>query len=365
MVLPPVSAQPRIAKVVEALVAADLDAVLLTHPTNIRYLSGFTGSSAMLLVTQSTTTLSTDGRYAQRAGDEVASVGVELDDLVIGNPQVQLTQLVRALPDSARIGLEADHIAWGRASSLVDGALHNFDVVPTTSLVEDVRLRKDSAEIARMRKAAEIASAGLSETLDDGLAGRSERKLVIAIEQRMVELGADGASFPTIVAAGPNAASPHALPGDRIVGDGDLVVFDLGAEVDGYCSDMTRTIPVGALTSERELALEVVTQAQQRGVEALGPGISTSDVDAACRDYLSAQGFGDFFVHGTGHGVGLDIHEGPFLGKATTSVLEEGMVVTVEPGVYLPGRHGVRVEDMLLITNLGATNLTPFPKPGI
>ncbi|MFV1991157.1 MAG: M24 family metallopeptidase, partial [Acidimicrobiales bacterium] len=342
MKLPPVSAQPRISEIVESLAAAGLDAILVTHAPNVRYLSGFSGSSAMLLVTPTATMLSTDGRYAQRAQAEVEAVGVDLDDLVIGNPQTQLAQLACSLAGGARIGLEADHIAWGRASSLVEGALSEFDVVPTSSLIETVRLRKDPAEIARMRRAAEIASASLTRTIEAGLIGRSERELVIEIEQSMVELGAGGASFPTIVATGFNAANPHALPGNSVVAEGDLVVFDLGAEVDGYCSDMTRTLPVGALTSDRELALQVVTQAQQRGVDALGPGVDTADVDAACRDYLTAEGFGEFFVHGTGHGVGLDIHEQPFLGSTTTGVLEEGMVVTVEPGVYLPGRHGAR-----------------------
>jgi Xaa-Pro aminopeptidase len=362
--LPASSGVKRLRTVQAAIEAAGLDAVLLTHLPNIRYLTGFTGSSALLLVSRSEVKLGTDGRYRERAQAEAAAAGLELDEFVIGPPAEQQLRLIAELAPDARIGLEADHIAWGKASSLISGVLKTFEVVATNSLVETARLHKDPAEIERMRSAAEIASRSLNDTLAEGLIGRTERDLAIAIEHRMVQLGASGPSFSTIVASGPNAASPHAVPGDRVVSEGDLVVFDLGARVDGYCSDMTRTVPVGIPSDELLDALQLVTAAQQAGVDALGPGVRTSEVDAACRDHLHSAGFGDFFVHGTGHGVGLDIHEDPFLGTTTSGVLEEGMVITVEPGVYLPGRYGIRVEDMLLITSEGAENLTPHPKFG-
>jgi Xaa-Pro aminopeptidase len=362
--LSPVSGVERLQTVQAAIAAAGLDAVLLTHLPNIRYLTGFTGSSALLLIARSEVRLGTDGRYRERAQAEAAAAGLELNGFVIGPPAEQQLRLVADLVPRGRIGLEADHIAWGEASSLTSGALQAFDVVATNALVESVRLRKDSTELERMRHAAAIASRSLNDTLAEGLVGKTERDLAIAIEQRMVKFGASGPSFSTIVASGPNAASPHAVPGDRVVTEGDLVVFDLGSRVDGYCSDMTRTVPAGTPSNELLDALELVTCAQQAGVDALGPGVRTSAIDAACRDHLDAAGFGDFFVHGTGHGVGLDIHEDPFVGKTTTGILEEGMVVTVEPGVYLPGRYGVRVEDMLLITSAGAENLTPHPKFG-
>ncbi len=362
--LPPVAGAKRLQSVQAAIEAAGLDAVLLTHLPNIRYLTGFSGSSALLLISRSEVKLGTDGRYRERAQAEAAAAGIELDDLLIGPPAEQQLRLIAELAPAARIGLEADHIAWGKASLLISGVLKAFEVLPTNSLVETARLRKDPEEIERMKLAAEIASRSLNETLAEGLIGRTERDLAIAIEQRMVQFGASAPSFSTIVASGPNAASPHAVPGDRVVAEGDLVVFDLGSRVDGYCSDMTRTVPAGVISAELGAALGLVTAAQQAGVDALGPGVRTSAIDAACRDHLDAAELAEFFVHGTGHGVGLDIHEDPYLGATTSGILEEGMVVTVEPGVYLPGRYGIRVEDMLLITSAGAENLTPHPKFG-
>jgi len=338
--------------------------LLVTHLTNVRYLTGFTGSAAMLVVTAHRAALVTDGRYDEQASGELEAAGVDAE-VRIGRTLAAQDDLLRELLAGAGpIGLEADHVTWSdqrRLAELLDGA----DLVPTSRVVEALRERKDPGEVARIEAAAAIADAALDAVLpllDDG---PSEAAFGAALDQAMRARGADDVSFPTIVATGPNGSRPHHQPGDRRIERGDLLVLDFGALVDGYHSDMTRTVPVGgreALDDTRTRILDVVTEAQAAGVDAVAAGQPVAGVDAACRAVIDAAGWGDAFVHGTGHGVGLDIHESPGVSGTATATLAAGQVITVEPGVYLPGHGGARVEDTVVVTESGCRPLTRAPK---
>jgi Xaa-Pro aminopeptidase len=235
-------------------------------------------------------------------------------------------------------------------------------MVPTEGLVERLRAKKDAAEIARVARAAALADAALAKVLADAAPGITEAELALSLDTQMRALGADGVAFQTIVAAGPNAAEPHHRPGDHVIGSGELVVVDFGAEVDGYRSDMTRTVslvPIDDALLRRLVG--VVAEAQAAGVAAVADGVLSAHVDRACRAVIDAAGWGQYFVHGTGHGVGLDIHEAPALGASSVDTLEAGQVVTVEPGVYLPGTSGARIEDTVVVGEGGCRVLTRTP----
>ncbi len=364
MILPPLEVGPRAARVRDAARAAGVDALLVTNLVNVRWLTGFTGSAGQLLVLPDRCVLITDGRYEEQAAAELSAAGAEAE-LAVGRTQAAQVDLIRdAVRGLARLGLEADHVSWGRQRQLsrdLDGAI---SLEPTTDLVLGLRRVKERAEVARIERAAAIASDALAEVaglLDTGV---TEAGFALELELAMRRRGAEGPSFPTIVGSGPNSARPHHRAGDRQVGEGDLVVVDFGARVDGYCSDMTRTFVVGEPSPLQQELLDLVTAAQAAGVAAVRHGVSPSAVDAACRDLIEAAGHGEAFTHGTGHGLGLDIHEPPFLSRSVTDDAElvAGNVVTVEPGVYRAPLGGVRVEDAVLVTPEGCRTLTLFPK---
>lgn len=355
--LPAMVVGPRVDRVRRAIADTGIDSLVLTRLVNIRYLTGFTGSAAEMVVTSGDLLLVTDSRYAEQAREQLDLVGSEAR-LVIGSREVQLAA-ISEVAGRGRIGTE-DRTPWSRVLELED-ELHGA-LEPVSGIVEAGRELKDAAELARIVEAARIADEALAVLLSHIGSGDSEKQLVRRLERTMEDLGADGVSFPTILASGPNAARPHARPGDRVPTEGDLVIVDFGAEVDGYRSDMTRTFVVGEPSVREGELIDVVTRAQAAGVEAAGPGVPTSEVDRACRDLIGEAGLADHFTHGTGHGVGLVIHEDPFLGRKTEGVLAPGHVVTVEPGVYLTGVGGVRVEDTLVVTADGAETLTHHPK---
>jgi Xaa-Pro aminopeptidase len=345
--------------------------LLVTAPANIRWLSGFSGSAGYLLVTGETATLTTDGRYRTQSHEQLTAAGVEGQiGVSIGGAHAQREALAAAAPGVGTLGLEADHVTWSGLRTWEE-LFAPVELVATRGLVEGLRATKDAGEIARMHKAAAIADEALAEVLPllaaAGARGAgstlTEAQFAAALDHAMREGGAEESAFETIVASGENSAKPHARPGDRRIRAGDPVVVDFGAVFDGYRSDMTRTFSVGGPpTGELATVFAVVAEAQRAGVSSVAPGVTAGSVDEACRQVIAASGWSDRFEHGTGHGVGLDIHEGPSVGPGSTAILDPGTVVTVEPGVYLPGTGGVRIEDTLVVTEGGSRPLTQFPK---
>jgi Xaa-Pro aminopeptidase len=340
-----------------------VDALLVTTPANIRWLTGFSGSAGILCVTQADALLTSDGRYRTQATEQLAGAGVGDEVAVtIGGVVDQRSAIVDRIGSAAVVGLEADQVSWSAQRSWDE--LLTAGLVPTRGLVEALRVVKDEGEVARMERAAAIADRALESVLPRLASGSTtEAGFAAALDHAMRELGAEESAFETIVASGPNSAKPHARPGPRSILDGDPVVVDFGAVFDGYRSDMTRTFLVGGEPSgELGRVFSVVAASQRDGVAAVRPGVEAGSVDLTCRTVIEEAGWLDRFEHGTGHGVGLDIHEAPSVGPGSTAILEPGAVVTVEPGVYLPGTGGVRIEDTLVVTGDGSRPLTLFPK---
>ncbi len=348
-----------------------MTALVVTTPANIRWLSGFSGSSGLLLVTGDSALLTTDGRYRTQSEEQLAAAGVgDAIDIAVGGVQVQRQAVADRAGGSGRLGLEADHVTWSGQRAWAD-VFGPRELVPTQGMVEGLRVTKDSAEVARMERAAAIADQALADVLPllAATAGGgadselTEAQFAAALDHAMRRGGAEDSAFETIVASGPNSAKPHARPGGRRIRSGDPVVVDFGAIFDGYRSDMTRTFWVGGPPAgQMAPVFEAVAEAQREGVAAVAPGVSAGAIDQACRHLLGTRGWADRFEHGTGHGVGLDIHEQPSVGPGSTAILDVGTVVTVEPGVYLPGTGGVRIEDTLVVTEDGRRSLTHFPK---
>ncbi|MDD7937590.1 Xaa-Pro peptidase family protein [Actinomycetospora lutea] len=341
---------------------AGLDALLVTDLVNVRYLTGFTGSNTALLVDarddadrgEDRTVLATDARYTTQAATQTPDLPVLVE-----------RACAPALLDgrAGAVGFDSAHVTVDGHTDLVT-ALPHGELRRAPGLVETLRAVKDAGEIDALRQACAVADLALTGLLTaDGLrAGRTEREVARELEERMREAGAEAPSFDTIVAAGAHAAIPHHHPTDAPLADGDLLTMDFGALVDGYHSDMTRTLVVGTPADWQRDLHALVAEAAAAGRAALAPGTATRDVDAAARDVITAAGFGEQFVHGLGHGVGLVIHEAPAVSATATATLEAGMTVTVEPGVYLAGRGGVRIEDTLVVTDGGAVPLTQSPR---
>lgn len=342
----------------------DSGAVLVTNLANVRYLTGFTGSAGMLFVLPEAAVLLTDGRYESQAEEQIAASGAPVKVTVAGGAgQRDAARALAADHGLTALSLEAAHISWARQRTFAEEWFPGIDLRPSVGLVEALRVVKDPGELARLAEAARIADDALEAVrarLADGL---TEAAFGRALDFEMRELGASGPSFETIVASGPNGAKPHHRPGDRVIGRDEPVVLDFGALLDGYCSDMTRTVWVERIAdADLRRAYDVVLEAQAAGVAAVRAGVACADVDRACREVISRAGWADRFVHGTGHGVGLDIHEAPSLSSVSTDTLATGQVVTVEPGVYLPGLGGIRIEDTVVVTDDGCRPLTATPK---
>ncbi|MGC9960468.1 MAG: Xaa-Pro peptidase family protein [Acidimicrobiales bacterium] len=366
--MPPMDVVGRLNRLRAAISDASCDALVVTSLVNVRYLTGFSGSAALLLVTEDDALLVSDGRYRDQAYEQVTEAGVEAT-IEIGKAAEQLGALDRATKGLRRLGLEAGDITWAGQRRLASGlscASAGASLVATHGLVEALRVVKDEGELARIEMAADIADVGLAQVKEHLKSEPTEQQFALELDFEMRRRGADRVSFETIVAAGPNAALPHHEPSDRRIAAGDLVVVDFGAEVDGYRSDMTRTLCVGKVGVPELLdLLDAVLVAQRAGVRALRPGMSGAEIDNACRDSLERAGYADLFVHGTGHGVGLEIHEAPAIAAGSTDILVEGAVVTVEPGAYISGVGGVRIEDTLVVTATGARALTKSTKDTI
>jgi Xaa-Pro aminopeptidase len=317
---------------------------------SVRYLTGFDSTNAALLVDADRTVLFSDFRYAERAR-EVEGVDFEETKRYI------YSDLPALLPP--RVAFEADAMTYANYDELRRGGL---ELEPRRGVVEALRIVKEPEELDAIRRATEVTNDAYALLADEQFSGRTEKALAWRMEQLLRECGADGMAFPVDVAAGPTAASPHAVPGERVVEEGDLVLVDAGAALYGYCSDCTRTFAVGEVSASLRQAYELVQRAQQAGLDAIRAGVAGRDADAAARAVIADAGYGENFGHGLGHGVGLLVHEAPTLRPESEDVLAAGHVVTVEPGVYLSGVAGVRIEDLVVVTDDGAEVLTTFPK---
>jgi Xaa-Pro aminopeptidase len=336
-----------------ALAEAELDRYLVTDLTNVRYLTGFTGTNGACICGPGLRLFLTDFRYTERAAAEVEG----WETLTIGNDW--LKGIAERL--QGRVGFEDDQVSVRLLGKLKEKLGEGTEMVSAGGKVAELRRVKDAEELATIAEASKLADAAWTWALEQGLAGRPERDVARATEARIRELGGDP-SFPAIVAAGPNGALPHAEPGEREIGRGELVVFDMGAMLDGYCSDGTRTFATGEPGEEARAVYETVRQAQQAALEAIRAGVKGEDVDTAARTLIDEAGFAERFGHALGHGVGLEVHEGPRLSQRSDDVLAPGEVVTVEPGVYLPGNLGVRIEDFVVVEEDGRRNLSSLPK---
>ena len=294
--------------------------------------------------------LFSDFRYAERAREVE---GVEFEE----TKRYLYSDLPGLLPP--RVAFEADAMTYANYDELRRGGL---ELEPRRGVVESLRIVKESEELDTIRRATEVTDRAYEVLAEEQFSGRTEKALAWRMEQLLHECGADGVAFPVDIAAGPTAASPHAVPGDRVVQEGDLVLVDAGAQVEGYCSDCTRTFAVGEVSDSLREVYELVRRAQQAGLDAVRPGASGRDVDAAARAMIADAGYGENFGHGLGHGLGLLVHEAPVLRPESEDVLAAGHVVTVEPGIYLSGVAGVRIEDLVVVTDDGAEVLTSFPK---
>jgi Xaa-Pro aminopeptidase len=340
------------------LEARELDVLLVTHLVNVRYLTGYTGSYGLALVGgDGLRAFVTDFRYRIQVETEVQGFERAIADHDV------FDELTRLLPGGdLRVGVEDRHLPLQQFDRLRELLPAEVELVRAGGLVEELRLVKDDEEVARVAAAAELADAALLHVLEEGLAGRTERAVALALEGEMQRLGARRPSFDSIVAHGAHGALPHADPRDAEIEPGTLVTIDWGAELDGYCSDCTRTFAAGEPGARAREVYELVAHAQRVGLAAVAAGVTGRDADAAARAVIEAAGEGEHFGHGLGHGVGLEVHEAPRLSKTSDATLAAGNVVTVEPGVYLPGELGVRIEDVVLVTDDGHRVLNGLPK---
>jgi Xaa-Pro aminopeptidase len=332
----------------------ELDQLFVSDLVNVRYLTGFTGTNGACLVGGDELIFFTDFRYTERAKSEVSPEWER--------PEAErelIPQIVAGM--KGRVGFEDAKLSVRQLARLEAAAEDDVEFVPAGDLVEQLRVIKEPAELERIAAAAKFSDEVYEWALEQGLAGRTERDVARSVEARIRELGAEP-SFPPIVATAGNGALPHAEPGEREIGSGELVVFDMGSLLDGYCSDCTRTFATGEPGDEAREVYDLVRRAQLAALEAVRPAASGKEVDAVAREMISEAGYGDRFGHGLGHGVGLEVHEGPRLSTTSEDDLFEGNVVTVEPGIYLPDRFGVRIEDLVVVTADGHRNLSGLSK---
>lgn len=348
----------RAQRVADRLEEAGADALLVTGPVNVRWLTGFTGSSGLVLIgSGGQRTFVTDFRYLSQAADQLDPAWDRqiVPDLAAAVPQLLAPGVTRLGFDDAAVTVK-EHARY--AELLGD----DVALVPAGGLVEGLRAIKDAAEVTRLKAAAALADTALQEVLARGLVGRTEREVGLDLEFTMRRMGAESVSFSPIIAAGAHGALPHAEPRDVVIPAGTLVVIDWGAQLDGYASDCTRTYATGELDPRDREIYDLVLKAQEAALAKVGPGPTGREVDAVARAIIDGAGHGEHFGHGLGHGVGMEVHEGPRLSKLGTTALEPGHVVTVEPGVYVPGAVGVRIEDLVLVTADGHEVLNGLSK---
>jgi Xaa-Pro aminopeptidase len=341
--------------------SAHIDAVLVTHMANIRYLCGFSGSAGMLLVHGGRVlklTFFTDGRYTQQAAEEVKGARVVICRQPI---VVEACEGVRR-SRTKLLGFEAEHLPYSSYQQLRQLLRGKARLKPLVGLVERLRLIKDSDEIQNIRRAVILGANLLPAALSVIKPGIKETEIAAELELQARRSGAEGMSFETIVAAGARSALPHGRASSQPIPASGFIILDYGVILAGYCSDMTRTVHVGPVPPKRRRMYEAVREAQLASIEAVRPGIAAGEVDRAGRELLKKAGYDTYFTHSTGHGVGIEIHEGPRIAKGQVEKLAPGMVITIEPGIYIPDDGGVRIEDMVLVTASGHEVLTPAAK---
>jgi len=334
----------------EKLVEKLEEPLIVTTPANVRYLTGFVSSNVSVVVEPERVRLFKDFRYA---GAARAVPDVEF----VETRRETIAHLAESL--SGKFGFESTHLTYRAYEELRDGGL---ELVPRAGLVESLRAVKDEDELEKIRRAAAITDRAYERIAEERFVGRTERELAWRMTELFHELGADEEAFDTIVAAGANGARPHADPGDRVIERGTTIVVDAGAVLDGYCSDCTRTFATGELPDELRRAYDVCLEAQLKGLEAAWSGAEAKQTDAAAREVIEAAGFGQNFGHGLGHGVGIDVHEAPHVASTSTDSLVANNVVTIEPGIYLEGTGGIRIEDLVIITNGEPEVVSSFAK---
>ncbi|HOK64483.1 MAG TPA: Xaa-Pro peptidase family protein [Bacillota bacterium] len=338
------------------LVEDSVDGLLISKPENWRYVSGFTGDSGVLLITAEHSFLFTDSRYTEQARSEAPDftvVKTVIEEDVVKNTVNEL--------GLKRIGFEKDYVTYAMWERLRD-RFEKQELVGISGWVEELRMIKTSEEVEYISRAQKIAENAFERLLPLIKVGTSEIDLALELEFTMRKMGSEGVAFPFIVVSGPRSSLPHGQPSTRKLEPGDFVTFDFGARFQGYCSDMTRTIVIGPLDEKHKEIYEVVLAAQLTALDVIGPGVIGKEVDLAGRKVIEEAGYGEYFGHGIGHGVGLNVHERPSVGRTSEDILEPGMVITVEPGIYIEGFGGVRIEDMVVVTEEGMRNLTASRK---
>lgn len=331
-----------------------LDTFILTSPENRRYLSGFTGTTAILLITLEKAYLLTDFRYIQQATAQAPDFQV----VKIANMYSSLAELAQK---AVRVGFEEEYTTYADYLDLKE-SLSQAELVPQSKLLSELRSIKDAEELEEIRQAVKLADDAFSHILQFVEVGQTEEEISLELEFAMRRKGASGGSFDFIVASGLRSSMPHGVASSKKVQQGDFLTMDYGAIYQGYCSDITRTLCFGEPTEKQREIYEIVLCAQKAGIAALKPGIPGKEVDAVARGIIAEAGYGDYFGHGLGHSVGLAIHEGPNLNLREERILKPGMVITIEPGIYIPDWGGVRIEDMAVITENGCEVLTQAPK---
>ncbi len=347
----------RLQAIRERLRAEALDAMMIQSPINRRYMSGFTGSAGTLVISQHDAWLLVDFRYVEQAKAQVDGIRVERVDK-------PLEDLGRLLSDHqlSRVAFEAGHLTVHEHQRLTE-MIDQVTWEPRVDWIETLRGVKDGEELAAIQKAVAVADAAFKHILDFLRPGVTEREIALELEFFMRRAGAESLAFPSIVASGPNGALPHAVPTDRRITNGDLVTLDFGCVVDGYCSDITRTVAIGEPDEKSRDLYQLVLRAQLAAIEAIRPGMEAREVDRIARDIIREAGYGEYFGHGLGHGLGMNVHEEiPRLSPRGEVVLQPGMVCSVEPGVYIPGWGGIRIEDLVVVTETGCRILTESSK---
>jgi Xaa-Pro aminopeptidase len=344
-------------RVADRLAEKGVDLLLVTHGPNLRYLTGFTGSNGMAVVGKDVRRFITDFRYVEQSAIEVLDFDREQ------GPQDFVTALETGWPDGElTLGFEDDHVSVKAHARLRSVVPDRIALQSAGGVVEAERAVKETAEVEKIGAAAALCDEVYEWLREQGLVGRTEREVAVALEHEMRRRGAQDPSFPSIVASGTRGALPHASPGTDLIERGTLVTLDMGVRLDGYCSDCTRTWATGEIPDDLAEAYDLTLRAQVAALDAVRPGPAGSEIDAVARDMITEKGHGEHFGHGLGHGVGIEVHESPRLARTGNEALVAGNVVTVEPGIYLPGRGGVRIEDLVVVTELGRDVLTGTTK---